>query len=68
MRDLGVVKCILAHLDGSNQTLYKFTIAIFMVFSSEHNAGNLIKEVGMDVSCGSQSREQEFIQALGGET
>jgi hypothetical protein len=51
---LGVVKYILAQLDGSNRTLYKFAITSFMAFSSEHNAGNLIKEVGMDVSCGSQ--------------
>lgn len=65
IRDLGVVEYILAQPDGSNRTLYKFTITSFVVFSSEHNAGYLIKEFGTDASCGSQSGEEEFMQAFG---
>lgn len=59
---------ILAQLDGSNRTLHKFTITSFVAFSSEHNAGYLIKEFEMAASCGSQSGEEEFMQAFGGET
>jgi hypothetical protein len=55
-------------LDGRNRTLYKFTITSFVGVSSEHNAGYLIKKFEMDASCGSQSGEEEFIQAFGGET
>ena len=64
---MGVVEYILAQLDGSNRTLYKFTITSFVAFTSEHNAVYLIKEFGIDASCGSQSGEEEFRQAFGGE-
>jgi len=62
------VEHILAQLDGSNRTLYKFTITNFVAFSSEHNAGCLIREFEMGASCGSQSGEEEFMKAFDGET
>jgi hypothetical protein len=63
---LGVGEYILAQLDGSNRTLYRFTITSFVTFYSEHNAGYLIKEFEMDASCDSQSGEEEFMQVFGG--
>jgi hypothetical protein len=65
IRDLGVVECILVQLGESNRTLYQFTITGFVEYSSEHNVGYLIREGEMDVSCGSQSGEEEFMQVFG---